>query len=263
MTTLLLTWTIKPNNDRKHISTVLSDKNFFDPEYRLKDYISTILYYITQSDFDNIVFCENSNYEIKNIGDIQNTAKLFNKKFELLQFEWDSEKVLQYSYHYWEAEIFDYAFENSILLSQSKSFFKSTWRYIVYNINQLIADYKDRDYFFYKWFWFTSILSINTAFFMVSSDFYRKYLYKKQLAYYSKNHTSQSKFIPLEGVFYQLLKKTLFKDNFKIISFPIFHFFSFQTILWEIFKKHIWLLGFWFISKIIELILPKLKKVLK
>jgi len=242
MQTLLLTWTIKPNNDWKQKSTVLSDRNFFVPEYRLKQYISTILYYITQSNFDNIVFCENSNYGIKNIEDIKNIAKLFNKKFELLQFKWDREKIVKYSYHYWEAEIFDFAFENSNLIQKSAGFFKATWRYIIKNINDLIEDYKNYEYFFYKWFGLNSTLCVNTAFFKVSRKFYKENLYKKQIEYYHKN--TNGNFIPLESVFYNILKDKLFINNKKIIRFPIFHFFSIKNIFIENVKKYFWFLGY-------------------
>lgn len=243
MITLLLTWTIQPNWEKNISSTVLSDKNFFDPESRLKDYFSTIIYYIIHSDFKYLVFCENSGYDFsKELAIINQIANIYNKKFEFLSFVGSKEQIKKYSYHYGEAEIFDYVFENSEFIKKSEKVFKSTWRYRILNINKLLEDYRNRDYFFYKGFWLNSTLCVNTAFFITTPDLYKKKLYKKQIQYYEK--CWEKVFIPLEWVFYQLLKEWLFKKNDKILSFPIFHFFNKKTILLEWIKKHLWLLSY-------------------
>ncbi len=261
--TLLLTWTIQPNNDLKHKSTVLVNEHFFNPEYREKEYIATILYYVTSSNFDKIVFCENSWYKIKEWGNIEEIAKFYGKKIELLQFIWDKGNIIKYSYHYWEAEIFDYAFEHSKLLKETDKFFKATWRYIIHNINDLIEQYKNQDYFFYKWFGLKSTLCVTTSFFMVTKEFYKEYLYKKQTKYYQENWDLWNIFIPLESVFYNLLKDRLLKDKNKVIVFPFFHFFSIPELFLESFKSKIWLLGFGTIGRILDIFLPKIKKLLK
>ena len=75
--TLLLTWTIKP------ISEILSVNSYhstsLDPEARYSQYIDTIIYYIVNSNFTHIVFCENSNYPIKDYPTILGLAKIYNK----------------------------------------------------------------------------------------------------------------------------------------------------------------------------------------
>lgn len=258
--TLLITWTINPNNGKKHKSSVLSNEHYFDPTYREKEYLSTIIYYITKSNFSRITFCENSNYDIREWNTLEVLAKKFWKELELLQFNWNKDNISKYSYHYWEAEIFDYAFKNSVLLKKSDKFFKATWRYIIYNINELINDYKDTEYFFYKWFWLNSTLCINTAFFMTSKKIYEKYLYKKMLEYYEIHCINWKNFIALEWVFYELLKDFLFKEPNKIIDFPFFHFFSAKTIITENIKLRLWLLWFWSVWKIIDIIVPKIKQ---
>ena len=55
-------------------------------ENRKKDYIRALLYYITQSNFDNIVFCENSNANLEEFVNVINIAKIFNKNLEILIF---------------------------------------------------------------------------------------------------------------------------------------------------------------------------------
>lgn len=257
---LLLTWTIKPNNDLKHKSTVLSNEHFFDPIYREKDYLWTILFYITRSNFEKFVFCENSWYEIKEWNLIEEVAKKFWKQVELLQYVWNKEDITKYSYHYWEAEILDYAFENSKFLKQTNKFFKVTWRYIIYNINDLVTQYENNKFFFYKWFWLNSTLCVNTAFFMCSKDFYKENLYKKQKEYYAKNYKIGNKFIPLEWVFYNLLKEKLFKENLHISCFPIYHFFTTKKIYIENIKNKLWLLWYWKVWRFIDVFFKLVRK---
>jgi hypothetical protein len=258
-TTLLLTWTIQPNNNLKQKSIVLDNGHFFNPKYREKEYISTILYYITNSNFDRFVFCENSWYKIKEWGNIEKIAKFYEKELELLQFIWDKENIIKYGYHYWEAEIFDYAFENSKFLKQTDKFFKVTWRYITYNINKLLDENKDQEYFFYKAHGLVSTLCVTTSFFMTTRNFYKKNLYKKQIKYYHDNYSNDKPFIPLEWVFYSLLKKQLFKDNKKIKDFPIFHFFTKKDIYLEDLKNKLWLLRYWKIWIIMDVLLNLIK----
>jgi hypothetical protein len=61
MQLLLLTSTITPNVSIKNKSSQELDVNS-----RVKDYLRALVYYITQSDFDAIVFCDNSNTYLPN-----------------------------------------------------------------------------------------------------------------------------------------------------------------------------------------------------
>ena len=94
--TLLLTGTIKPNNNGIQRSTVLSNDKYFDPEYRLWEYLSTIQYYINTQLFDKIIFCENSNYYLNNWAILEQLAYNKGVQLELLQFYGDVTSIKKY-----------------------------------------------------------------------------------------------------------------------------------------------------------------------
>ena len=199
--TLLLTWTINPQ-----IWKTIKYKNSLNPKVRIKEYIKSLFFYITISDFDNIVFCENSNYKCEEyMKNINHIAKLYNKNFEFLQFIWNHKETIQRkTYSYWEWEILDYAFNNSKLLKQSKSRYKITWRYIIYNINDIIKSSQNTENLLFRWLWSFSFFSIDTSLFKVSNEVYKKYLYD------SKILTEKNKCV--EKIFYEKL-------NWKDINF--------------------------------------------
>lgn len=253
---LLLTWTIQPNDWNVHKSTITSNHN---PGFREKEYLWTILYYITRSNFDKFVFCENSWYEIKSRKNVEEIARTFWKEIELLQYKGDGDKIKKYSYAYWEAEILDYAFKHSKFIKESNEFFKVTWRYVILNINDLINEYKDKDYFFYKWvgLWWT--LTTHTAFFMTLKDFYKKNLFQKVCKYFENLDLSKP-IPPLEWIYYHLLKNILFKDNQKITKYPIYHFFTKKIYYIEIMKNKLWLHWYGIVWKIIDKVIPFIRK---
>ncbi len=248
--TLLLTGTIKPNNNGIQRSTVLSNDKYFDPEYRLWEYFSTIQYYINTQLFDKIIFCENSNYHFNNWALLEQLAYDKGVQLELLQFYGDEISIKKYWYAYWEAEIFDYAFKNSQLLQQSTSWYKVTWRYIVKNIDQIINYHQKWSItiFFYKG-WGLAQFGVTTAFFKTTQAFYEEHLYKKAVKYIKDTNTRF-----LESVFYLLLKDCLLnqRTSWKTKIVPIYHFFSWKKAKIEVYKARLWLLGFWPIASILE-----------
>lgn len=174
MNTVLLTWTICPNAE---IWKKLQYKSWsLDPEKRRLEYMRTIIFYIAISNFDSIVFVENSNYNIwsNNMLALSNIASIFNKKIEILQFEWNNKTMMNLNYWYWEGEIIDYAYDNSSLIKKSESRYKITWRYIIKNINSIIKVHKNLDNLFFRNI--PEFSAINTAFFKTNNKDY-KYLY--------------------------------------------------------------------------------------
>ncbi len=222
--TLLLTWTITPNQYIENKSA-----NDLNIENRKKDYIRALLYYITQSNFSHIIFCENSNTYLEEFESIKNIAKTFNKNLEILTFNWDVNLAINYWYWAWESEIFDYVFENSELLKNSNSFYKITWRYIVKNMNTIIKKLDESENYFHKQWLFMTQFTFSTAFFKISKANYQKYLYKKQIKLYEdldkkdyKNEIFFKNHFPLERLWYCLLRNELLKYTQKV-SFPILY----------------------------------------
>lgn len=208
---LLMTWTISPSKTINYRSSTLS------PVDRELQYFKSILYYITQSNFWKIVFCENSNHKFneEKLWIIKFLSKLYNKEIELLCFKWDYRKTNELWYWYGEWECIDYAIDNSKLLKESKMFYKVTWRYIIWNINQMIDFYKKNNNIFIRY----SILqyfAMDTAFFKIDKSLYKEFFYNAKTMV---NHQKNSFY---ETVFHSiLLKNNLYKCSSKINLLPI------------------------------------------
>ncbi len=195
MNTLLLTWTIHPdlwnNHDYRSWSLL--------PDIRWKDYLKTLIFYITLSNFDNIVFCENSFYDIWDDLDLLNTlSKDYGKCFEFLQFIWDNEKCKKINYWYGEGEIIDYAYDNSKLLKSSNGRYKITWRYIISNINKMLELHDWIDNLFFRNI--PEFSAINTAFFKTNNEDYKEFYNLKKVLLDSWDKWRALKYIYYEKI---------------------------------------------------------------
>ena len=195
--TLLLTWTIAPNN----WITKFNYKNSLSPEKRLREYENSLKYYIEDFLFEKIVFCENSNYDCENWKkEMTQFAKENNKSLEIIQFSWNVEKTLELSYSYGEWECIDYAFDNSKLLKESTNRWKITWRYIIKNINDIVKSSDKYENLLFKWLrplWF---FAIDTSIFKVSNEIYKQYLYN------AKNDITKENNKCIENIFYDRIR---------------------------------------------------------
>jgi hypothetical protein len=246
--TLLLTWTIAPSN---WISK-FNYKNSLDPKKRLKEYENSIKYYIEDSLFEKIVFCENSNYSCENRKtEMYKFAKDNNKKLEILQFQWNVEKTLELSYSYWEGECIDYAYENSDLLKGSLNRWKITWRYIIKNINDLIKTSDRYENLLFRWLrplWF---FAIDTSIFKVSNNTYKKYLYD------AKNDITRENNKCIENIFYDRIRnKNISCWKLKVLPKKDWYWDAWHTEKWY---HHVllffWLWNWWsFVDKILDML---------
>ena len=125
---LLITGCIRASEKVQH--HVIKDDN-----ERLSQYVDSIRYYISDSIFQNIVFCDNSGC---NTGEsLTELAEEVGKRFEWLSFQGDVEKTIRFSKGYGEDEIIRYALQNSRLLQEAKSFVKVTGRIKISNCNSV------------------------------------------------------------------------------------------------------------------------------
>ena len=202
---------------------------------RLKDYFFSIQYYIMYSDFKNIIFCDNSNYKcLEHISILKELANIYGKNLEVLQFEWDNVKITNTYYGYWEWEIINYALSNSKILWNCKSWYKITGRYIIENINDIIALHKDDKNLFFRLMFPYSFFSLCTALFKVSKEDYNKYL--KDI------NCKLEAWTALESLYYKTLKKTNISVwNLKTIPHRLWR----DSRYWEINKFHNVLLKLW------------------
>ena len=173
MNTALLTGTIQPNQDILFL-------NVKDPMIRYQQYIQNIIKYICLSEFNSIVFCENSWYKIKDLSALTWVAGIFWKELEILQFNGNHEKSVERGRWFWESEIIEYAIKHSRLIKRSWSFIKITWRYWCENINQIIQWSQDKEICFSKMMPISLIeldtKAVNTAIFKTSVQFFNTVL---------------------------------------------------------------------------------------
>ncbi len=146
-----------------------------DIDTRIKDYIKALTFYITNSDFTEIVFCDGSNYWLEAFDFLFPLAKIFEKKIELISFQQDTEKVIKKWKWYWEQQIINYALQHSEFLKNCHTFYKISGRYLIKNINNILKNEVKKQNIFFR----TSLLdrqNANTAFFKTSPIFFKENL---------------------------------------------------------------------------------------
>lgn len=203
---LLITGCIAPEKSQKFL--VLTDE-----DERLMQYIESIKFYINESPFTKIVFCENSAYPYDASGLILQASKR-NKRFEWLSFQGDTEKVKECGKGYGEGEIIQYALLNSECLKKAKSFAKVTGRLTIQNINEVVFDVKTRVNYFNRDIYRGH--GIDTRFYLCDKEFYRNYLFDVHM------HTCEQigAESALEDLFYRKLQKHHKHRTFK--TYPEF-----------------------------------------
>jgi hypothetical protein len=161
----LLTGTINPRKFNTPKTKLMDEK------VRLKQYVETIEKYILNSNFEIIIFCENSNYKY-DYKNLMNLARKNKKNLEIVRFLGNKKEVLNKGKGYGEGEIIDYALENSKYLKKpNQTFYKITGRIFIKNINKILKKSCEQNYFF-------SVGKDHcvTLFFKCSVEFYKKNL---------------------------------------------------------------------------------------
>ncbi len=190
---LIITGCISPNLHQQFL--VLKDEN-----ERLKQYISSILFYIEESPLKKIVFCENSNYKYSGIGELEKIAENSGKQFEWLSFQGDFERVKTDGKGYGEGEIIEYALNNSKMMQQCISFAKVTGRLKIRNINDFFVKIKTNRNYFNRDIY--GGRGVDTRFYICNKDFFNTHLltaYRELIV--------DGRMFSIENVYYKILKK--------------------------------------------------------
>jgi len=183
---LLITGCINVNKDVPFTSITNFDE-------RCKDYCLTIEWAINNSPFNDIVFCENSNYAFE-VKKYELLAKKNNKRFEYLTFNGDTKKTIKCGKGYGEGEIVKYALKNSKLLKENNYFYKITGRLIISNIKSIVKDNKKNYFQNYH-----NLNEVDTRFYGINKQVFEEYLLDKYIEVEDNN-----KFY-LEHVYYKYL----------------------------------------------------------
>ena len=166
---LLMTSAINVNKD-------MPFHHHIEKSFRLQQYIDALIFYITQSNLEYIIFCDWTNFDLdSNLWFIKELAYIYKKNIEFITFQQDKELLKTKWKGYGENKIIEYALENSQFSDKNKLFYKVTGRYIVKNINTIISNEISKENIFFK----TSPLdntNCNSAFFKCSVSFFQKKL---------------------------------------------------------------------------------------
>ncbi len=200
---VVLSATIDPSVGKVHVA--LSDKR-----ERLNQYLSNINNLILNSDFDCIVFCENSLYQ-HDYSDLTTLARQQGKHLEILSFMGSNDIIMVKGKGYGEGEILNYAVHNSLFLRENTtSFYKLTGRIYVDNINKILAN-SPHDNVFIRWD--VKKKEVDTRFFRTQVGFFKENL--SHLLDQCDERTSMS----IEEVYFNALKGN--PDVYSFTSYPV------------------------------------------
>lgn len=191
---LLITGCINPIKKQEWLQ-ISNDK------VRLQQYIDSIKYYIKYSCFDEIVFCENSNYQCDERYELEKLAGSIGKKLEWLSFSGNCEIVKLWGKGAGEDEIVSFAIKNSATLKQADCFAKVTGRLILKNINSIVKKCKkNNNYFIRDVYRDKNRFGVDTRFYIIEKSFFENNLMN------CYRTIKKEKSVPLEEIYYSLLK---------------------------------------------------------
>jgi hypothetical protein len=208
MSLLIITSTVNVNSSL----TVL-----VDPEIRLQQYISSILFYIKVKNLKSIIVCDNSGYDYSKTNALKTLAEKYSKKIEFLSFTSDHVNTMKYGKGYGEGEIMEFVVKNSQLYKNGEnSFFKVTGRIIIPNIEKVIRFTPPRKNCFQRTV-FNSLKTedkIDTRFYYIKKVEFEKYLIR------SYKNVNDNEGFYLEHAYF----KSIIKDKIKYSLFYILPF---------------------------------------
>lgn len=204
---LIITGCICPSENVPYLKLV-------DSNIRLLQYIDSIEFYILNSNFDVIIFGDNSNYYY-DIVRLEKMAHNVGKEFEWLSFSGDKNKVIRQGKGFGECEIINYILENSRYREEIKNFVKVTGRLKVTNINSIIKridfnqNYFNPDVNLIKFLQHKKPI-IDTRLYFVQKSYYNNVLKDLYMIVDDRND------IQLESCFFKAINKNGKYDNFPI-----------------------------------------------
>jgi len=191
---------------------------------RIKQYLDAILFYVTKSEFSDIIFCDWSWYPINKFRYLVGLARIYWKRFEILWFKNDQDEVVKRGKGYGEGKIIEYALHHSLLLKENNCFFKVTGRYIVKNINRIIRNESDKENIFFR-ISACDKETCNTAFFKVNKEFFNRYLY------WAWDKVNDTNGVYFEHIYMKILKKHK-KEISSFKELPVFSWVSGTNWKW-------------------------------
>lgn len=201
---IVLTGTIDP-------SISGADVKINKKEERLNQYIKNIKRIINETNFDVIIFGENSDYPY-DYTKLRLEAEKNGKILEIIKFMGSNDKIRIKGKGYGEAEILNKVIDTSQFIREmKKTFYKITGRIFVKNVNKIIAESTKENYFHR---WRASKNEVDTRFFKCSKEFYIKHIYG--LVELMDDYSNNS----IEEVYFKHLPRN--SEIFTFKTYPVF-----------------------------------------
>lgn len=196
---ILLTGTIDPSVFNNTNVKITNSKE------RLLQYETAIRRYIQESEFNKIVFVENSGYQFDEEV-FKEMAKSYGKKFEFLRVKTDVNKTIELGKSYGEAILIKEGINKSELLKDESIIYKVTGRIFLKNSRQIC---KSLNKAMNQFIVFNKSKWCNTMFFKVNKDDFNNVLKDAYL------YCDEKKGKDIESVYFDLLSNS----NIEIKSF--------------------------------------------
>ncbi|WP_041140174.1 hypothetical protein [Beduini massiliensis] len=199
---LLLTATIN-SNVYNNVGNIITDI-----QLRKEQYYTCLNKYITETDFNPIIFIENSDYNIdKKL--FYDCAKLHSKQIEFISGSIMKKEIINYGKSFGDAFLIMEALSKSVLLNNEEFFYKVSGRIFLKNHRAICQTaLKQRNEFII----YDSLKYCFTNFFKVNKNDYLTYFNK---SYTLCNETNQKL---IENVFYDIIKTS----NITVSCFKVY-----------------------------------------
>lgn len=167
-------------------------------EERLQDYLGTIRWAIEETEFNDILFCDNSNYQldaVKEIHCLKTLGEKKGKRFVYYSFQGNVQEVKLKGKGYGEGEILSYLYENSPIMHHYEYYYKITGRLTIQNISKIHLSDKAENLFIFD----VGMRSVDTRFYKMRMKDYVNFFQEA----YKKVNDSENKV--LEYVYFSTL----------------------------------------------------------
>lgn len=165
---------------------------------RLHDYLKTIQWAIEETEFTDIIFCDNSNFDLDSVDKmhlLKGRSESIGKKLEYYYFQGDLVAVQAKGKGYGEGEIISWLYDHCLTMRKHEYYYKITGRLTVRNIDRIRLSEKPEN---------TFIFDIGTG--CVDTRFYKLSMYDFRM-FFKDAHllVDDTKDLFLEHVYFQVL----------------------------------------------------------
>ena len=155
-----------------------------DPNQRLFETYCCLTSWIIKTKIKKIIICDNTGID-HDFNRIKKLAEKYQKKFEILIFNGDHEKVAAQGKGFGEGEIMEHVMANSRLLKQDASFYKITGKAFIDNFNSIYRKSKNKKVVFnLEMKWWKKIVRRCIANSSVLSSYFQRLLIGRRVPTY-------------------------------------------------------------------------------